>query len=510
MIRVAGISAALCLFVGAALGTVPSAAQPAGTLTVALETELAPIDPVKDVAVLSTVTALRHIFDPLVDLTPEGEFVPRLAESWERPDELTWIFKLRQNARFHDGTPVTAADVAATILVLRDGRYSISQLWTVLESAEAIDDHTLRLVTKNPVATMLYAAALVFPAPAAHFEETKYIAGGNIIGSGPFRVESFRPDDALVMLANEDYWGAVPKVEKLVLREIPEMTAKLTALRTGEIDIVVQLPGSQLKLLENDPSIRIMTEISYGIYCNWMNNNVDHRLLGGPADRNPFADVRVRKAMWHAVNTKLIADTLMKGTAVESRGPVTSSVSGYSEQPPYEYDPEKARRLLAEAGYPDGFNTSIMLTSTYIENLSYAFAMISDWAAIGVNVQPVELEYSTWNERLRASEFDMALFPNFAYTGDAEWSIGRLYVTNNKRLGYSNARVDDLVQQGRSETDPDKRAAIYKEINQIIWDEAPSMWPLQLLVNYAVRDRVQDFVPAPSQIPDFRSVSVTN
>ncbi len=481
-----------------------------GTLTVVLETGLGPIDPVKSVASLSTTTAMRHVFDTLVERTGPGEYAPRLAASWTRPDDRTWRFELRTDARFHDGKPVEAADVVATVLALRDGKYPVSKLWLQLESATAVSPNVVELRTKEPVGTLLAAASLLYVPPRGAFDGDRYAPGGTPIGSGPFRIESHVVDDHLALAANPDYWGEQPGIGKLVFREIPELTARVTALSTGEVDLLVQIPGDQLGELRGVPDVQVSSVPSYGIYFNWFNNDPAHRFENGPADRNPFVDVRVRRAMWHAVNTDLIASTLLKDTAVPASAPVTREVSGYAAQPPYTYDPEKAKALLAEAGFADGFNASIDINPRFVQSSPLAIAMISDWSAIGVRVMPRELEHSVWVDRLRAGKYDMTLAPNFAFTGDAEWSIGRLYVCANKRLGYCNERVDELVGEARRAVDAQRRQALYEEIDAILWQDAPSMWPFELVVNYAWRNRVTGFVPAPSQVPDFsRSVRVT-
>ncbi len=225
--------------------------------------------------------------------------------------------------------------------------------------------------------------------------------------------------------------------------------------------------------------------------------------LGRPLDQE------LRSRVSSTDLSRMRSDTGSSNLSVRS-APVTREVSGYAAQPPYTYDPEKAKALLAEAGFADGFNASIDINPRFVQSSPLAIAMISDWSAIGVRVMPRELEHSVWVDRLRAGKYDMTLAPNFAFTGDAEWSIGRLYVCANKRLGYCNERVDELVGEARRAVDAQRRQALYEEIDAILWQDAPSMWPFELVVNYAWRNRVTGFVPAPSQVPDFsRSVRVT-
>ena len=491
-------------------------AGPSGTLTVSQEEAINGVDILQNATCLACTVAFQNIFDTLTARTADGEIVPRLAESWEQPDENTWVFHLRETATFHNGEPVTAADVAATATALRDGGYSSSRLWVDVEEIEATDDHTVTFRTSDPVGTMLTTLLLLYIAPEEAFNGTEYAGQDELIGSGPFELESFQLDDRMVLTANTDYWGEVPKLERLIFVEIPEVTAKVTAVLTGEVDIAFQLPGDQLDTLRADDNVDVAIIPSFGIYFAWFNNDPQHRTEGGPDDVNPFADKTVRQAMWHAINSEQIAATVFENIGQVATGPISSEVFGHMPQPPYEYDPELARQMLADAGYPDGFTASIDFDPSFIQSQPFALSMIDNWRDIGVTITPNEIERSVWVERLgavaegRGGSYDITIAPNVTFTGDADWSLGRLYTPcNGNRLDYCSEDYDRFILEAKRTTDTAARLEAYGAAITTIWEDAPSMWPIELLVNYAVNARVEGFVPVPSQIPNFATVSVS-
>jgi peptide/nickel transport system substrate-binding protein len=515
------------VFAGGAKEEEPAApTKIGGTLRVATEEPVRTLDILQSIAALPTSTAAQHIFDTLVTKNSEGEIVPRLAERWEIPDENTWLFYLRQNAMFHDGEPVTAADVVAAATALRDGRYPVSPLWADVTGIEALDDHTVRFTTRAPVGTFLSTLWLLYIAPAEHYVNGAYdrAAGEKpIVGSGPYRVESFTLSDRLVLRANEDYWGGRPNLDQIIFLDIPEITAKITGVLTGEIDIVIQVPPEQHLTIKQADDVQLISSPSWGNYMVWFNVFPENRTEGGPADRNPLADYRVRQAMFYAVNSQELANTIFDGIGVPARGPISSQVFGYVEQDPYGYNPERARELLAEAGYPNGFEAALNFHTGFIQARPFAIALTSYWREVGIDVEPRELERSVWVNELVSGKFDILIASNFIVTGDADYGLGRMYVpgrpeartwaewqaAGGNRLGWVAEGFEEAIDKAKRTTNLPDRLEAYGKATEIIWRELPSIWPIELLATYAVRDRVQDFVPLPSQMPWFADVWVT-
>lgn len=443
-----------------------------------------------------TITAAQHVFDTLV--RREGaEFVPHLATSWDNPDELTWRFELKPDVVFHDGTPVTAADVVASYERLVGLEGPLTAQWAAVESFEAEGDHAVVVTTTEPLGTMLSNLALLFVAPAAGMDEPDFFL--DPVGSGPFVVEDYRVNDQLVLTANADYWGTVPEVDRLIIRDIPEVSTLVTAIETGEVDLTWGLPPDQVGSLLGNDAVTVESMPSFVYYMNWFNSA-----------REPFTDERVRRAMWHAVDTEALVSDLFAGSAEVATAPIPSTVFGHAAQTPYEYDPEKAKQLLAEAGYPDGFATTLDVSNGGGPQIrEIAQTLISDWQAIGVDVTLAEKERAVWLEDLIALEWDMNLLINSVLTGDADFTLGRLYPTAANRTGYGNPELDEVLSQARASLDQEERETLYAEANRIIWEDAVGVFPMELLATYAWRDNVSGFEPDPNETPLFTTVSVS-
>lgn len=441
----------------------------------------------------STLLAASLLYDRLV--VREGDGIePSLASEWSQPDDLTWVFTLR-DAAFGDGSPVTAEDVKASVENIAQGETPQAPLWVDLEEVEATDDKTVTIRTSAPLGTMLANLSLISILPADVVGDASAFAS-NPPGSGPFRVTSFTASDHLHVEANPDYWGGAAASPAIEFPFIPEVSTRMTALTTGEVHVAWSIPPDQLDQMSNQDGMRVEAVPSTINYFNWFNSS-----------REPFTDVRVRRAMWMALDIEGTVRDLFGDSAEVATAPIPSSVFGYAAQEPYPYDPDGARALLAEAGLAEGFSTHLMWAqgvAPQIRPLAETFA--SFWREIGVTVELQELEQAVWLERLLALDWDMEIQNAGSNTGDADYTLGRLYTTSANRMGYSNPELDGILADARSATDQDQRAALYADACRIIWDDAVGVFPLQMLATYGVRDGVEGFVPSPDNRPNFLPV----
>jgi len=335
----------------AAVGT--TSRQSAGTLRVAHPDKLTSLDPTGSNSLGGpTLTVGRQIFDQLVTKDPvSGDYKPSLATKWEVPDPQTWVFTLRPDVKFHDGTPLTSADVKATLDRIMQQKGPIQPLWGTLDTVETPDPLTARMKFKAPIGTVLASAALLHILPAAKINQDGFF--NKPIGSGPFKVTDFKPDDSLTLEANTGYWGGAPGLQTLIFRIIPEVTARLTAVETGEIDLTWTIPPDQLPKLKQNQNLVVAPSPSYTYYFVWMNSA-----------RAPFMDKRVRQAMLYAVDVDSMVKNLLSGIGTRSQAPIPASVFGFAPQTPYAYDPAKAKQLLADAGYKQGAEIDMHWTIT--------------------------------------------------------------------------------------------------------------------------------------------------
>ncbi len=483
------------------LGRNPAAAQSApGGLTITLPRTIVALDPHGAQAVEETTAVVSsHIHDTLTTRNPEtGEILPRLAERWEMTDPTTWIFTLRSGVTFHNGAPFTSADVKASLdrLIALEG--PLAPLWAGVTSVEAPDPLTVRILTGTTIGTIPVSATLLFVAPAAGLENPDFFQ--NPYGLGPYQFVSWTPDSQLEMTSNPAYYGGAPGLSTITIREIPEQSARSTSLETGEIDFTYGISPDQLPALRENADLTIASTPSFRYYFIWFN-----------ATREPFTNPQVRRALIHALDIDTMVTDLMTDVAVRAQAPIPTTVFGSVPQTPYAYDPELAMSMLAEAGFPDGFETSIQWNpGAAPQDRELLLTMLAYWEAIGVRVNNLEKERAVWLEDLLALNWDLNFQDNTVRTGDADFTLRRLYTSSANRTGYANPELDKILAAAAASSEATEREMLYGQACKILWDEAVGIFPFDLVENYIYRNRLQGFVPAPNAIPTFIDVTVTD
>ncbi|WP_026876136.1 ABC transporter substrate-binding protein [Jiangella gansuensis] len=498
--RIAGLAglaaAAVVLAACSSLEEEQSGGDAAAVLRVANPTPVTSLDPLgANSADLPTLTVTQHVFDTLV--VREGtDLVPSLATEWTNPDDLTWQFTLRDDVVFADGTPLTSADVKASLDALIAAAGPLAGTWSAVASVETPDDTTLVITTSTPLGTLLSNLAIMPVVPSEKVTDQEFYRAP--YGSGPYSVTQFTPGEAVVLERNPEYWGDAPAVEEISFQYIPEVSSRITALENDEIDFTWSLPSDQLGRFDGNEEFSVTTFPTYANYYIWFNSS-----------REPLTDPRVRQALWHAVDLEAIHAALFDGVGEIATGPMPDDVFGAADNTPYAYDPDRARQLLAEAGYPDGFSTEMMWSTGCCANgEAFAQALISDWAKVGITVQPAPLERATWLERLLALDWDSTMSTGSTLTGDADFTLARLYLSSAERTGYANPELDTLLIEAREELDQDRRAELYAQAGAIIWNDAVGIFPLDLYGNSVASSAVQGFEPTPNDMPDFVGVSL--
>lgn len=436
-----------------------------------------------------------QIFETLVGHGYELEIVPGLAKSWEQVDELTWEFVLEEGVKFHNGDDFTGADVKYSFERIKELPSPAAFLIDSVDYVEVVSDYVIRIVLVDPFAPIL--AHLAHPSNAIVNKRSVEEAGDDFgtsvaVGTGPFVFQSWTAGSDVRLARNENYWGEPAKVENVIIRGIPEGTVRAIELETGGADLVYNIePNDELRL-----------EGAAGIKLDKY-QTLSNSYIGFNVEKEPFDNKLVRQAINYALDNQAVVDYIYTGQAVPNLGPLPPLVWGFSDDVRnYEYDPEKAKELLAEAGYPDGFKTTIW-TNDSPQRMMIAEMFQADLAEIGIDVEVLIIPWATYLEDTANGKHDMFILGWVTVTSDPDYGLYALFHSSQfgnagNRSFYANERVDELLELGRKEGDPDKRLEIYKEAQQFIVEEAPWAFLIATSEVNGMRDNVEGFVPHPA------------
>lgn len=461
-------------------------AQTGGTLTIGRPSDAVSLDPHAE-STSPGNWVMSNIYETLVVLNQDSEFEPGLAETWESVEESVWEFKLRQGVKFHDGTDFTAEAVKFSIDRIKDpenpGR-SASNLLAITE-VRPVDDVTVQVVTDGPygpllnIISLIYATGVVSPAAV---EEHGEDFGRNPVGTGPFKFVEWRSNDLITIERNDDYWGEKALLDQAVYRVIPEESARMLAVETGEIDMVMFPAPSQLETFKSDDNFTVVQ--TEGVRVFYFGFNVSRPIV---------SDVKVRQAINHAVNRQEFVDNILEGAAALPTSYISPAIFGYKDvSSAWEYDLDKAKALLDEAGWvesADGVREKdgqklelrhLAPRGRYLKDAECAEAFQAAMREIGVQINLEILEWATLFEQSRQPTIDADLltFGWSTATGDADYSLYPLFGSQNTPPGgwnshqYSNPEFDDLAIQAQQSTDPDERQELYGQMLDILAEDA--------------------------------------
>ncbi|MEV4619167.1 ABC transporter substrate-binding protein [Asanoa sp. NPDC049573] len=464
-----------------------------GTLTVASPYPTQSLDPHgASGASTGTQIAAQAIFSRLVKAKPDGQLAPDLATKWEANAEATsWTFTLRDGVTFSDGSPADSADVVASVKRVVDLKGPNAANFTGID-VKADGPGTVVFTEPKPDPALPGKLTLLFVTPS----EVTDASFTKPVGSGPFKVDAFTPGQSLSLTANPDYYGGAPKLDKLVMRVIPEVSARMTALKTGEIQATWGIPDDQVTQLESNDALTVRSVPATSVYTMWFNS-------GEPALAKP----EVRRALWQAVDFKTIISSLYPSTGEPSKSVVAPAVLGYTPLDPPAYDATAAKAALQAAGFD--FSTPLRLQFSGAEYRQFIQAVVADLNKVGVKAQVAEKESAVFLEDLLAMRWDINFQSLSTPTFDAATNLGRLYTCAAKRNGYCNPQLDTLLNQAGSTSDIAKRKELYGQASQLIWNDAVGMYPMSLKIAYAWRSEVHGLEPNPSYLPDFSTVTLS-
>ncbi len=481
-------------------------AEGTDSLVIALSSDILSMDPYRyDEGPTNQV--MLHMYEGLVSQAPDMSFEPCLAESWEQSeDALTWTFHLRDGVKFHDGEVLDSADVLASIETASnpDSPSAYSGYTSTFSSVEAPDEKTVVIKTEKPNPLMLFNVAQIYILKKENVEgKTEEEIAANVVGTGRYKFVEQVKEDHIDMVANEDYWGEVPAIKNVRFRPITNEATRTATMLTGEVDFTVDISVRDIDRLESTDGISVLKQKGLReIYLN-LDSREDSPLF--PGQKNPMSDARVREAMYLAIDEATIIKNIMNGCAFEMNSIVPENYVGYQEVERKAYDPERAKELLAEAGYPDGFEVTLDAPNDrYMNDDQIAQAVAGYFEKVGIKVnlnlmpksnffsyiKPAEnnsmLLMTGWSD---ASGDGLSLLHDMLYTFDRETGVGTV-----NRGHYSNAEVDALIDQAYMEPDEGKRAEIIASADQIARDDFAYI-PLHFEQDtYAIKDTL-DYTP---------------
>jgi len=458
-------STAILSWMIASGGSGPAAAQtkPAGEMRFALYVTLAPawLDPGEFIlGNLTPFWVLYALHDALVKPMPGNPMAPSLAESWSMSeDQLSYEFTLRKGVKFHNGDPFTAEDV-----VFSFRRALAPHLQEKVKEVAIVDPHKVRFVLHRPwpdfmayYGTLMSAAGWI--TPKSHFEK---VGAGEFkkhpIGLGPYKFVSVKPGIELVMEANEEYWRKVPSVKRLVFYSVPEATSRLAMLKTGEVDVAYLLEGQLGETIRTDPKFRLVFSGGIGTFF------IDFLDMWDP--KSPFADQRVRKAASLAIDRQAISDADTLGASRPNGNIVLKSFEYALPIEPDRYDPARAKQLLAEAGYPNGFDAGDLIpVPPYFAS---GEAIVGYLGAIGIKTRLRVTERAAFFAALQSKKLKGVCFCAISDYGNASTRMA-VIAPSNGNLAYGGfPDIDELYRRQLNETEPATREVMLHQIQKTL------------------------------------------
>ena len=440
----------------------------------------------------TTNNMLEHIYDRLLDRDPKTfKPTPMLAESWKSVTDTTWEFKLRKGVKFHNGEPFTSASVKATIEYTLDPanktHFTAGAYWGLVKEVQIVDDYTVRFITKQPWPNLVDSAAsngsLMMPAKALKELGPAKLAE-KPIGTGPFKFVEWKRDERLVLERNPDYWQGPADASRVTFRFIPEFSARMAALLSGEIDIMKDVPPHAVEAIERSRRAKMRTTVSSRInYLALVN------LKPGP-----MQDLRVRRAMNHAVDVDELIKQVLRGRATRMCGPLSPVNVDYGPVECYKHDPARAQALFKEAGVDP---TTLALTldtpsGRYPLDKDVSLAIGAQLQRLGIKTNVVVNEWGTHLDKIKNRTTGDMFFLGWGPALHGQGTMPPLFLADQTYSSYgNNTTLNEKIARVQTVLDPKARAEGYAELQKMVRDEAPWVFLWQQHDLYGVAQHVE-------------------
>lgn len=487
------------------LGTVLSGGTSAQTLTIGVRAGPDSIDPHWS-TLGSHIEALRHVFDSLVIPDENLQLKPGLATSWKPIDDTTWEFKLREGVKFHDGTEMTAEDVKFSIdrIPVVAGPMSMTIYVKHVADAQVVDKYTLRVKTKAPAPTLPNDFIRLFVVPKSigmDARNEQFNSGKAAIGTGPYKFVSWAPKGDLVFERFDGYWGEKQPWQKVVRKEIPSDPARMAALKSGQVDLVNYVPTTDYTSMQKDSALDTFTGDSVYIF-NVLPNVKEvlprkAKVNGKEIEANPLRDLRVREALDLAIDRKTLVRAVLEGIGRPANQIMSPQFFGASKNlPEKSYDAAKAKKLLADAGYPNGFELDFHCTSNRQPGDSAVCEALSQmWARAGLKINANAINSTVFFPAQQKGEYSMWMsawgtlsgeagytYPALVHTPDPEAGVGAF-----NKTGYSNPEIDAVLDEAIRMMDETKRRSLFEKATELSMNDRAIIPVVQLQTIWAAK-----------------------
>lgn len=464
-------------------------AEPQGQVVIAQGVDATTLDPHNHIET-PTANILLNIFDNLLWRSPDLKIEPMLAESYRLIDDKTWEFKLRKGIKFHNGEDFNAEAVKFSLERVANPANKMKQLtfFKALDRIDIVDDYTVHVVTKEPFPVL--PAILAVGGGGGAIVPPEYIKekgdahfAVHPVGTGPFKFVKWNKDDQVVMEANLSYFRGTPPVKTVIFRPIPEASTRIAALLTGEVDLITNVPPNLIPQIEGSGQAFISTAPSVRVIFLGINT-----LQGGP-----MADKRVRQALNYAIDVDSLIKTIQEGHGFRTATPLTKDHFGYNPNlKPYPFDLEKAKKLLTEAGYPDGFD--LVLNSPdgrYLNDKQVAEAIVGQWQKAGIRAQVKIHEWGNYVNLVYTHKAGPVYLLGWGNsTLDAHFTYFPLLHTGEPISNYSNSEFDKIIEEAQVIIDETKRLGLYHKAAEIVVEDAAWVFLYQQNDIYGVSHRL--------------------
>jgi len=502
-------TAAIRLFSGVCLAMCLSAAAWGQNLTIGTSTEISSTDPHYHV-LTPNISAARHIFDALINTDAHQGLLPGLATSWRTINPTTWEFKLRKGVKFHDGSDFTAKDVLFTLdrvpkVPNSPGLFTVYTKFII--KAEAPDPHTVIFHTAAPYPLLPNDLNQVFivSAKTAGMTTEDFNSGRAAIGTGPYQFVEWVRGDRLVLKRNPHYWGGVEPWEKVTFKPLTNDAARVAALLAGDVDLIEVVPSADLERVKHTASLSLFQVVSNRVIYLHMDSNRDNSpFITGVTGKNPLRDVRVRHAISLAINRQAISERVMEGLSIPANQLLPEGFFGNNPSlPPVKYDPDGAKKLLADAGYPGGFGVTLHAPNNrYPNDEKIAQAVAQMLSRVGIATKVDAMPANIFFSRGTKLEFSFLLAGWGSGTGEVSSPLRALLATYDKATGmgatnrgrYSNPKMDEVLKEALQTVDDGKREKLLQEAVKLVMEDY-GIIPIHYNINTWASKKSLTYVP---------------